>query len=1331
MRRPKTLSKRLLAAVALLLTVCAAALFGLSKITFLADTARDYALPMIEKKLNVKFDSSPFTGNPLTGLYAKNVTLRRDGEDLISFREIKISLSPAASAIKRTLKLTLEADGAITSIDKFNKLIPHTDMPGPSEIIISTAILNNSVIYTKYGALKIDDSTVDIDNSQSYSLNIKGEVGNIAPFTIEGDVLKRDDSWTADGLELNFDDGTAEVDGAVYPKTDLEISTNKLNLSKIAEVFPEIRAYGIRGMLTSDFTFSGNSKDVKTAGSLSFKNALLRGIPLETLSFSWKYENKKLEAFFNKGNLSSSALTGYVKFDGKVPGKYVDIDLKTQKLKLAQLTEQFKKQLNGIEALPQGNIAGARVKLKGNLNALTGGIELLPSDITYDRIAFKGLKGTAVFSGNSSGNLNFSATHNGKPLSLSGVLAFADNVQNNLKFSVAEFALEELHNAIPALKKAGVKGHVSLDASVTGQFKQLKLGGNISSKQVTAGKFGTISDIKLDGSYSLGSGNAEVRSLSAVWNGAKINASGSFDNTKRNPALQLTGHIRDMQTDNFRQAVKLPTGVKADLNADFTISGPLKQPNISGTFFSKQVTAGKFGTISDIKLDGSYSLGSGNAEVRSLSAVWNGAAVKLNGKVNDIKRSRGFNITGSVRNMQTERFESLLTFIDDINLKTAINGDFKASGTLSNPNVDAMLTSGSGTIMKGLQINSASTDLHYKNNVITGNHLVITTPCGTLNSHVRAAVKGKTDWCWEADFDGLSANVINGLFGMQEDIKGKMSGNIKLYSIGQGMHWSGNFIKSRFLWRTFHFDSFTGNADGTKDVVNLNRMKFEICGGKGTADGRVTIGSSLASSMIDANLSAEKINIYEVTRRHLPRVRNIQGLAYADCKVTGSIAEPLFTGNLKLSPLRISTAYIPEVKISGNAGLAHLTCQTIKASLPEGEAEGKASLYKKNGEWHAEAEMTGKDIDIGKLMRFAPDTMKKSVRGKVDATVKCDCPFNDFVVNGTVKSSEIDIKGLKLEHINAPFYCSDSYLMIEDFSCYIGNGLLSGGFAYDLSSSRWGASCAIKELSLERIFKEISPSSAGKLLGKAELKMRVGGMSFNAGSITATGTISASDGEISGFAFLEKAKKFTKNKPLRFKKAQTAFRYDNEMLIFLPGTQAVAPDGDTIYRMVMADGYITRKGDMSVTCFGKFNIRALNSLLGGVSGLVDMSRTITTQGINNVDAKEVAQRVLGGVLGGATRSSFRFVTLALGGNISQPKLTKLLVESDARRKNRGNSIPTLHSDPTEKQLKIDGDWTLKLHFEIPVGYGKNSEAADIKGQIMQDTLKSLISNITF
>ncbi len=1184
-----------------------------------------YAKPMLEKQLNADFASTPFSGNPITGLYASNLVLSRGGEDLLTADEAKITVSFKGSAQKHTLKLKLEAKGVKTSLDKFNRLIPHTDTPGPSNIILSEVILDDSYLDTKFGTVKLDDSKVTIDNSQTYGLDIKGSLDNTLPFSAVGGITKLDGNWTADKLRLTVDEGSASADGALYPNSDVKISTKQLNLSRIAELFPDVRRLGIRGILTSELSFKGNGAQFATEGRLTLENALVRGIPLELLSVRWNYADKKLNAVFNEENRANAALTGTLKLDG---GKsFLDADLAAQKLHLAAMTEQFKHQLGSAKTLPQGTITGAKIKLKGPLNALVGSIELLPSTIAYGKLSFKDFKGSAVFDGHARGKVNFSAMHAGKPITLTGILAFADNVQNDLNFSAAGFRLEELHDSIPALKKAGVKGAVNVDASVTGVIKKLRLNAKVSSNQLTADSVGTISDIRVDGGYLLDTGSVELKNLSAAWNGAKLNVSGSMDNTKRKPELNISGHIS---------------------------------------------------------------------------------------------------------NLQTETLHPMVAFMRNISLRVPINADFKASGALSNPQISAQLASSGGTVMKGLVINSANAVLTYANNSIIVEPLNISTPHGTLKSWAHSIIKGGTDWSWEADFDGVETRIINGLFGMNEDIRGRMSGKIKLYSIGQGMRWTGNFSKARLRWRTFHFDSITGVANGTKDLVNLDRMKFEICGGKGIANGSVTIGSSLDTSMLNVDLNASKINIYEVIRRHLPQISNIQGLAETSCKVSGSIAKPLFTGQVKLAPLRISTAYIPEAAILANAGLSHLHCKKIDVRLPEGTAEGKAFLRKKDNVWHSRANLAGKGIDLSKLLRFAPDDVRKMLKGSVDASIECDCPLNELMAKGSVTSNELEIKGLKLENVNAPFYYSDKYFVAEDLSCSSNKGTIHGGIAYNTATGQWGASCNVKDIDIDTMFKDIVDKPAGKITGSLELKMRVGGRAFNMGSMSAAGIVSASDGEISGFKFLETAKKFTKNKPIRFKKANTTFRYDNETLIFLPGTQAVAPDGDPFYRMAMADGYITRKGDMSINCLGKFNIRALNSLLGGVSGLVDMSRTITTQGINNIDTRELLQNVLGGVLSGATRSSFRFVTLGFSGSVKEPKLTKLLVESDARsRRSKYVTIPTSNSDPTEKQMHQDGDWTFKLHFEIPVGYGKNTEAADIKGQFMQDTLKSLISNITF
>ncbi|MDO4953315.1 MAG: hypothetical protein Q4E34_05780, partial [Synergistaceae bacterium] len=159
MSMPKLLSRRTAAAFVLVLAVCSASVFALSKVNFLEKTAMNYAKPMLEKKLKADMASSPFSGNPISGFHAENVVLSRSGEDLVTIKDLKITVSVSDSIYKHTPKLKLEASGIQTSIDKFNRLIPHNDSPGPSNIIISEAVINDSRLDTEFGVLQFDNSS--------------------------------------------------------------------------------------------------------------------------------------------------------------------------------------------------------------------------------------------------------------------------------------------------------------------------------------------------------------------------------------------------------------------------------------------------------------------------------------------------------------------------------------------------------------------------------------------------------------------------------------------------------------------------------------------------------------------------------------------------------------------------------------------------------------------------------------------------------------------------------------------------------------------------------------------------------------------------------------------------------------------------------------------------------------------------------------------------------------------------------------------------------------------------------------------------------------------
>ena len=137
---------------------------------------------------------------------------------------------------------------------------------------------------------------------------------------------------------------------------------------------------------------------------------------------------------------------------------------------------------------------------------------------------------------------------------------------------------------------------------------------------------------------------------------------------------------------------------------------------------------------------------------------------------------------------------------------------------------------------------------------------------------------------------------------------------------------------------------------------------------------------------------------------------------------------------------------------------------------------------------------------------------------------------------------------------------------------------------------------------LKALMSQLAPNMKGSISGKADLKIRGSGETGRMSTVRGGGALSLTDGELSGFSFVEKAKKFTGGKPIRYKTVQATFTYMDGIFTLLPGSQAIAPDGDMLYRNVMVDGAINSEKELSFFALGKVNIRALNSVLGAFQG---------------------------------------------------------------------------------------------------------------------------------
>ncbi len=157
---------------------------------------------------------------------------------------------------------------------------------------------------------------------------------------------------------------------------------------------------------------------------------------------------------------------------------------------------------------------------------------------------------------------------------------------------------------------------------------------------------------------------------------------------------------------------------------------------------------------------------------------------------------------------------------------------------------------------------------------------------------------------------------------------------------------------------------------------------------------------------------------------------------------------------------------------------------------------------------------------------------------------------------------------------------------MEDVKAETNGGTVSGGLAMDIENSSWGGNLTVMSADVAPMLKQAFPSLPGSISGKGDLKIRAGGDTGRMSTVCCRSHLHERRGNFR-LRSSRSIKKIYKGKSLVFKTLQSAFTFDEGYLTILPGSQAVAPPGDPVYRYVMLDGLVNNKKEMSLFANGK------------------------------------------------------------------------------------------------------------------------------------------------
>lgn len=931
-----------------------------------------------------------------------------------------------------------------------------------------------------------------------------------------------------------------------------------------------------------------------------------------------------------------------------------------------------------------------------------------------------------VFESELAGSVELDLTQPGKYLKLS---ASAKNLKfDDWKSSLAGGATEAA---------ASVSGGVSsLSADLEGPLNALRGSIELGPSEVA---YKQIKLKELRGSAVFDGRPAGVLDMTASCEGRVMSLKGTLslgDKIPTDLVFASEGIVLDKVLKSFPQTAKFKT--EGSVAVSGTCKGLFGKWVVGLRASTPSVSLDKFGAVSDISLISSYAVESGVFTVERASARWNGVTATASGTFSQKAADGGaLDFKGTFKNADVSRFYSYAAILKELNVAGVAHGEWSVKGSPASPAVSAKVATGKARF-RTLDIAKLEAGIAYSGNSLKLSPVTAyagggsgTVACDVALPHKDA--KGAAvpaSWSMSGKFSKVDFSIINGLLGANEDISGEVSGKVTAEDTGGGLNWSFDFSGKKLAWREFRVDELSGVLTGSPKEILIKSTSGVFLKGETSGTGRIAMpepGQSFSDCALEIRAGIKKLNIYELVRRHLPSVRSVQGLVDGDVVVSGTVGDPKFAVTARVAPFRYRGFMLPIIDVKCGGSMKEVEITEAKAVLRDGDFGAHGRFWLENGEWYGDFGIKGDDIDVRQFGAYFPDSFRSRLGGTANFSMEGSGRLAEISGTGSITSPYLKLLGVEFKNVSAPFFVSKHYLIVEDLKAETNGGTLSGGAGFDFENSAWGGNLTVMGTDLKALMGQLAPNMKGSISGTADLKIRGGGEMGRLSTLKGGGALSLKNGEISGFSFVEKAKKFTGGKPIRYQTVQATFTYMDGIFTLLPGSQAVAPAGDMLYRNVMVDGSVNSDKELSFFALGKVNIRALNSVLGAFQGIISAGSDLASGTLNK---EEALQSVLGGVISGFAKNEFKFISMGIGGTVSEPEIKHLRVSQAMNMRSSKSLIPSSGGDPEENETK-DGNTTVRFKFEIPMGPGADAGGGLSKGDFVGQTLENLINNIDF
>ena len=590
-----SMNKRNLYIIFALIAIAGFALI-LSSVDIGGDIVREQAQKAVSQMLKADLKIDRVKGNPFRGYAINGITLVRDGETLISSRQISVK-PKVLSLISNKPKLSLvRIAGFDSDVEKINRIINFLELEeGDGETPLEKLEIADSTISSHWAMGKINNVLLDFTGRQIRSdldlmlddLPVKGSV----------EILKEDNDLNVGKLDISVGQGRVKAEGKILPFLDVQGQISELDVAQVLAFWPEGDVSSYEGSLSTSIKGSGSWQKPDLTGELNFQGKKLAGFPISEASSRWRFRENRLDIADLVANPMGIPLKGNLAFVFRDAAPDMLVDLEATSVNLTSLKD-FSPRLESME----GMIDRVKIKLQGKVAAPDGQIQIQSRQLKFMGYS---IDNSDLGINISRGNMQISgkSEYDKAPLDFSGsVASFMTSPVLDIRGSLRSFNLKNLQPIVPVLEVVQVEGMLDGDLRISGKSDNPQISGKIWSRKLMVRKEELANPLTV---FRFSNDILDFSEIKAGWRGASLSGGGKISGlSTKSRGIDLEIRSDGMDSSFFEKFAPVVSryDLKGNISGKIRLKGVLQDPGITVDLFSSSLGVMKHHSFSNLSL---------------------------------------------------------------------------------------------------------------------------------------------------------------------------------------------------------------------------------------------------------------------------------------------------------------------------------------------------------------------------------------------------------------------------------------------------------------------------------------------------------------------------------------------------------------------------------------------------------------------------------------------------------------------------------------------------------------------------------------------------------